>query len=208
MIRFAIAFVTLCTPSIGYAELSSSEQAALDERAPTAAERARHQEQCAINPVQVGRLNISSNVQATLTKLPAMTFLKAVEVVFQGPEAETFVPVAYNDVENGGIAGFDLCGRTDIVTFIKPTTKGDIVKIITLRLRVGLDLQTEYPATSVEVLDRKMIISNDSETYAVLNLSEPATRHWYDTSAGSWAVQNSVTQGLIFGDTLALRMPR
>lgn len=205
IIRAAICAALLAGAASGQS-LSPSEEAALSEREATVAETARRQLDCELLPEFLGQKQIADGVIGSVVKLPDLSFLTIMQMVYAGAEQDTFEVRAFDDIPNGGIAAFDFCNVVSLDTFIQPTQAGQITRLQALQLRQGLDLEQDYPNTSKYLTDNALVVDVPKGTYVLVDTSDPVVSEWYSESGGTWAAQNADGPGIGFGMVLALRV--
>lgn len=187
-------------------ELAPSEEAALSQREATEKEIQRRIEGCALPEFGNETLDVQSGVTGPFVDLPALSFLKIAAVVFEGTEKGTFALKSFRDLPNGGISGFDFCSSATIDTIVRPTASGDEVRYSAVLLRTNLDLEAEYPNTSIAINERGQLLNTPKGKYLFLNIEEPAVSAWYEREGALWISRNGTGPAIILGTTLAVRM--
>ena len=205
MLRWLAALGLTASAAVA-ADLSPSEQAAVSQRDATAEEISRRSETCSLNPNVLGQKLIAEGIPVTVVELPALSFVVSVRMVFNGPEANTFDIQGFDDVPNGGIAGYDFCNVVSLDTFQPATKAGDVIRMMAIQLRQGLDIEADYPNTSQDILNRDLLIEVDAGTYALLDTSPPLVDAWFKEHGPAWGMQNADGPGIGFGRVLALRL--
>lgn len=169
------------------ARLSPSERAALHQTPPTKEQAARHRAECRFAPKRTGQsLRVAPDVKLEVVSLPAMQFLPIIGMKLQAGTRDKYAISRYANLPNGGIAGMDICGAKQLLTFAEPTP-GANIRYIALHLRQTLDLAKDYPNTSVEIIRRRQYLSFAAGRYVEVSLSDPAAQSWFEANANFWS---------------------
>ena len=148
---------------------TAAERLAMGERAPTAAERARRDADCALNVTEgdVTPTEIAGR-PAGIATLPGFELLGLIAVQSQSDGTAAVVRMA--DLPRGGIAAVDFCGAASLAPHGEPLPVpfAAATRLMALVLRRGLDLEADYPAAARAIADQRQVFAIPAGRFAVV----------------------------------------
>lgn len=200
------ALLFLGSTSIASA-LTPSEKAAKHNLPPTKQESALLKKECSLSFKSVEKRKIDKGVTAKIVKLSEVTILTSVRWVYNGSAKGTYSIQTFTDLPNGGIAAKDFCSAVKIQAKSDPKRKGDVLAIIGLRLRPGLDLTRDYPTAARKIKSKKLIETFSAGKYAVFDTRRKIVSDWITTSGKDWAAAHSTSSNwLVVESKNAIRL--
>lgn len=183
--------------------LSPSEQAAAQNRAPTAAERQLRETECAwVKATSRKKVTVPQGVSGRLVALDDLQIVKSLEMKRIKTGASGFSAIAYQLLPNGGIAGKDFCALAQFFTFEQPDRIGAVIAGAGVVLRRGINLKRDYPNTWRAISSGNYLTASAGGAYVVFDLSNSNVKTWWDTSGALWNGRRKNALAISVGDRL------
>jgi len=177
LVQAAILASLACAPNVSGAQsLTPSEQAAKTQRQMTGEERATWSKECKFQPVRdtrVDALSLNDMWSGPVVFLPPIRMLLFLSVRVDDPDQRTRKIVNWPDLPNGGLARFDFCSVMGVEELVPFTQHNQPVSYAGLRLRLNVDLETDYPSALPQMKKHGQILSTPPGRYIAITSDDP-----------------------------------